>query len=144
MSAKVWYLPYFEGVFLTRMIRMFANADARMVFMLHTIYVCICTCFLNSFQLQHHGGQEVIFIPSPHTFFFFIIYIPHIFDFSISLLPLCFRYFPQCHNDPTLPYQPQNERKGGSVFDHIIAQISHPHRITKKQTYMASSDFAHQ
>ena len=42
MSAKVWYLPYFEGVFHTQMIRMFANANAQMVRMLHTMIQILC------------------------------------------------------------------------------------------------------
>ena len=37
MSAKVWYLPYIDGVFHTRMIRMLANDNARMARMLHTM-----------------------------------------------------------------------------------------------------------
>ena len=37
MNTKVWYLPYFEGVFHTRMIRMCANVNARMVRILHTM-----------------------------------------------------------------------------------------------------------
>ena len=39
MNAKVWHLSYFEGVFLTQMIRMFENANARMVCMLHTMHM---------------------------------------------------------------------------------------------------------
>mgnify|MGYP006905966932 CR=1 FL=1 len=37
MNTKVWYLPYFEGVFHTRMIETFTNANALMVRMLHTM-----------------------------------------------------------------------------------------------------------
>ena len=31
MNTKVWYLPYFEGVYHTRMIETFSSANARMV-----------------------------------------------------------------------------------------------------------------
>ena len=31
MNTKVWYLPYFKGVYHTRMIETFSNANARMV-----------------------------------------------------------------------------------------------------------------
>ena len=34
MNTKVWYLPYFEGVYRTRMIETYANANARMVIMI--------------------------------------------------------------------------------------------------------------
>ena len=37
-SAKVWYLPYLEGVLHTRMLRMFTYASERMVRMVHTMY----------------------------------------------------------------------------------------------------------
>ena len=31
MNTKVWYLPYFEGVYHTRMNETFSNVNARMV-----------------------------------------------------------------------------------------------------------------
>ena len=37
VNSKVWYLPFFEGVFHTRMIETFLNANARMVRMVHTM-----------------------------------------------------------------------------------------------------------
>ena len=37
MNTKVWYLPYFEGVYHTRMIETFSNVNARMVCMVHTM-----------------------------------------------------------------------------------------------------------
>ena len=37
MNKKVWYLPYFKGVYHTRMIETFSNANARMVRMVHTM-----------------------------------------------------------------------------------------------------------
>ena len=37
MNTKVWYLSYFEGVYHTRMIATFANANARMVRMVLTM-----------------------------------------------------------------------------------------------------------
>ena len=36
MNTKVWYSPYFEGVYHTQMIETFSNANARMV---HTMYI---------------------------------------------------------------------------------------------------------
>ena len=36
-SAKVWYLPYLEGVYHTGRIEIFANANARMVHIMHFI-----------------------------------------------------------------------------------------------------------
>ena len=36
MNTKVWYLPYFEGVYHTRMIETYSNVNARMV---HTMVV---------------------------------------------------------------------------------------------------------
>ena len=38
MNTKVWYLPYFEGVYHTQMIETFSNANVRMVSMIHTTY----------------------------------------------------------------------------------------------------------
>ena len=59
MNTNVWYLPYFEGVYHTRMMETFAyfegvyhtrrietfvNANARMVNMVHSMdHVCMCT-----------------------------------------------------------------------------------------------------
>ena len=37
MNTKVWYLPYFEGVYHTRMIETFSSANAHMVCMVHTM-----------------------------------------------------------------------------------------------------------
>ena len=37
MNKKVWYLPYLEGVYHTRMVETFADADAHMVCMVHTM-----------------------------------------------------------------------------------------------------------
>ena len=37
MNTKVWYLPYFEGVYHARMIETLLNANACMVCMVHTI-----------------------------------------------------------------------------------------------------------
>ena len=37
MNTKVWYLPYFEGVYHTWMIETFANANAHMVRMVNTM-----------------------------------------------------------------------------------------------------------
>ena len=37
MNIKVWYLPYFEGVYHTRNIETFSNANARVVSMVHTM-----------------------------------------------------------------------------------------------------------
>ena len=37
MNTKVWYLLYFEGVYHTRMIETFSNANARMLRMVHTM-----------------------------------------------------------------------------------------------------------
>ena len=37
MNPKVWYLPYFKGVYHTRMIETYSNANARMVRMVHTM-----------------------------------------------------------------------------------------------------------
>ena len=41
MNAKVWYLPYFKGVYHTRMIETFTNANACMALMVHTMEVTI-------------------------------------------------------------------------------------------------------
>ena len=38
MNTKVWYLPYFDGVYYTRMIETFLNVNARMVHMVHTMH----------------------------------------------------------------------------------------------------------
>ena len=38
MNTKVWYLPYFEGVYHTRMIETYLNVNARMVRMVHCMY----------------------------------------------------------------------------------------------------------
>ena len=38
MNTKVWYLPYFKGVYYTRMIEPFSVVNARMVRMVHTRY----------------------------------------------------------------------------------------------------------
>ena len=38
MNTKVWYLPYFEGVYHTRTIETFSDANARMVCMAHTMH----------------------------------------------------------------------------------------------------------
>ena len=37
MNTKVWYLPYFECVYHTRIIETFSNGNARMVHMVHTM-----------------------------------------------------------------------------------------------------------
>ena len=37
MDTKVWYLPYFEGVYHTLIIETFSNVNARMVRMIHTM-----------------------------------------------------------------------------------------------------------
>ena len=39
MNTKVWYLPYFEGVYHTRTVETYSNANARMVCMVHTMDV---------------------------------------------------------------------------------------------------------
>ena len=41
MNTKVWCLSYFEGVYHTRIIETFSNANARMVRMVHTVYEAI-------------------------------------------------------------------------------------------------------
>ena len=38
MNTKVWYLPYFDGVYYTRMIETFLNANGPMVLMVQTSY----------------------------------------------------------------------------------------------------------
>ena len=38
MNTKVWYLPCFDGVYHTRMIEIFPNANARMVRMVPTMH----------------------------------------------------------------------------------------------------------
>ena len=43
MNTNVWYLPYFEGVYYTRMMEAFSNA--RMVRVVYTMYnVCMYVC----------------------------------------------------------------------------------------------------
>ena len=37
MNTKVWYFPYFEGVYHARMIGTFSHANARMICMVHTM-----------------------------------------------------------------------------------------------------------
>ena len=73
MNAKVWHLSYFEGVFLTQMIRMFENANARMVRMLHTMHVytivlAICSFvsysyvkWLHTWYIHTYGVHSVCF-----------------------------------------------------------------------------------
>ena len=44
MNTKVWYLPYFEGVYHTRMIETYLNVNARMVRMVrmaHTMLISV-------------------------------------------------------------------------------------------------------
>ena len=48
MNTKVWYLPYFEGVYHTRMIETFSNASARMV---HTMVEGNCKLWQPFFLL---------------------------------------------------------------------------------------------
>ena len=44
MNTKVWYLPYFKGVYHNRMIETFSNANAGMVHMVHTmLYIHLTT-----------------------------------------------------------------------------------------------------
>ena len=38
MNTKVWYVPYFAGVYHTRTIEIFSNANARMVRMTRTLF----------------------------------------------------------------------------------------------------------
>ena len=45
MNTKVWYLPYFEGVYHTRMIETYSNANARMVRIVHGKYYDIIKFF---------------------------------------------------------------------------------------------------
>ena len=59
MNTKVWYLPYVEGVYHTRMIETYSNAHACMVRLVHTmrrdahpknvggeLNVIYCLCFI--------------------------------------------------------------------------------------------------
>ena len=40
MNTKVWYLPYFEGVYHIQTVETLTNANARMVRTVHTM-ICI-------------------------------------------------------------------------------------------------------
>ena len=53
MNTKVWYLPYFKGVYHTRMIETFFNANARMVHMVHTmVYINVSDAFTSQEVIQ--------------------------------------------------------------------------------------------
>ena len=41
MNTKVWYLPYFEGVYYTQMIKTFSNTNAHMVRMVHIMVTIV-------------------------------------------------------------------------------------------------------
>ena len=59
MITKVWYLPYFEGVYHTRIVESFANANARLF---HTMLSFIRLDFFSLFSLfflvLHHVASS--------------------------------------------------------------------------------------
>ena len=62
MNTKVWYLPYFEGVYHARMIETFSNVNARMVRMVHTMITSILGCEMFECLICILGSRTILCI----------------------------------------------------------------------------------
>ena len=63
MNTKVWYFPYFEGVYHTRMIETISNANTRMV--QTSYYACIARklqyiYYSPSFKAFHNINERIL------------------------------------------------------------------------------------
>ena len=72
MNTKVWYLPYFEGVYRTRMIETFSYANARMVCMVHTMPMIVrgdlhaLLYYLFSLRRRHNSCLKCVALSKGH------------------------------------------------------------------------------
>ena len=60
MITKVWYLPYFEGVYHTWMIETFSNANAHIVHMVHTMLL-VFNKKMNVYENTNQKGERASF-----------------------------------------------------------------------------------
>ena len=60
MNTKGWYLPYFKGVYHTRMTETFTNENAHMVHIVHTMF----NIYIVVESAMDFGIYIYIYIPS--------------------------------------------------------------------------------
>ena len=88
MNTKVWYLPYSEGVYHTRMIETYFNVNARMVHTMLQSILNINTHFqLLCFQDKHNTFLE---------YFGVICHVLSLMVIQIYIYP-CISTYRHCH-----------------------------------------------